>query len=68
MMVSGIFLMRSLAGIVEKWPWKVRFIRAGADDGQWHLPHAELGGHRGEVALEGEIHQGGMDDVVLMMA
>ena len=38
------------------------------DNGQWHLPHAELGGHRGEVALEGEIHQGGMDNVILMMA
>ena len=39
-----------------------------SDNGQRHLPHAELDGHRGEVSLESEIHQGGMDDVILMMA
>ena len=39
-----------------------------ADDGQRHLPHAEFGGHRGEMALKGEVHQGGMDDVILVMA
>ena len=37
------------------------------DDGEWHLAHAELDGHGGEMALEGEVHQGGVDDVVLMM-
>ena len=39
-----------------------------ANDGQWHLAHAELGGHGGEVSLEGEVHQGRVDDVVLMVA
>ena len=37
------------------------------DDGEWHFAHAELDRHRGKMALEGEIHQGCVDDVVLMM-
>ena len=39
-----------------------------ADDGQRHFLHAELGGHGGEVSLESEVHQSGMDDVILMVA
>ena len=27
-----------------------------ANDGQWHLAHAELGGHGGEMSLEGKVH------------
>ena len=38
------------------------------DDGKWHLAHAQFDGHGGKMALESEIHQGSMDDVVLMMA
>ena len=40
----------------------------GTNDGEGHLLHLQLGRHGGEVALKGEIHQGSMDDVVLMMA
>ena len=39
-----------------------------ADYGEGHLLHAEFGGHGGEMALEGEVHQGGVDDVVLVVA
>ena len=39
-----------------------------ADDGQRHFLHAELGGHGGEVSLKSEVHQGGMDDVVLVVS
>ena len=39
-----------------------------AYDGQWHFLHTELGGHGGEVSLENEVHQSGMDDVILMVA
>lgn len=39
-----------------------------ADDGEWHFLHAELGRHGRELALEGKVHQSGMDDVVLMVA
>jgi len=39
-----------------------------ADDGEGHFPHAEQSGHGAEVALEREVHQGRMDDVVLMVA
>jgi hypothetical protein len=38
-----------------------------ADDGKRHLPHTEQGRHGAEVSLEGEVHQCGMYDVVLMM-
>ena len=38
-----------------------------ADDGERHLAHAEFGRHGGKMTLEGEVHQGGVDDVVLMM-
>jgi hypothetical protein len=38
-----------------------------ADDGEGHFPHAEQGGHGAEVSLEREVHQGSMDDVVLMV-
>ena len=38
------------------------------DNGQRHLLHPELGRHRRELSLEGEVHQGSMDDVVLVVA
>ena len=38
------------------------------DNGQRHLLHPELGRHRRELPLEGEVHQGSMDDVILVMA
>ena len=38
------------------------------DDGERHLAHLQQGGHCAESALEAEVQQGGMDDVVLMMA
>jgi len=38
------------------------------DDGEGHLAHAQFGRHGGEMALEGEVHQGSMDDIILMMA
>ena len=38
-----------------------------ADDRQWHLPHLQARRHRIETALEGEIHQSCMDEVILMV-
>ena len=38
------------------------------DNGQRHLLHLQLGRHRRELALEGEVHQHRMDKVVLVMA
>ena len=37
------------------------------NDGQRHLLHPQLGRHCREMPLEGKVHQGGMDDVVLMV-
>ena len=39
-----------------------------ANDGKGHLLHAQQNGHRTEPPLKCEIHQGCMQDVVLMMA
>ena len=39
-----------------------------ADDSERHLLHAKFSGHGREIALKGEVHQGGMDDVILMVA
>ena len=39
-----------------------------SDDGQWHLTHLEARWHRVEAPLKGEVHQGCMDEIVLMMA
>ena len=38
------------------------------DNGQRHLLHPELGRHRRELPLEGKVHQGSMDDVILVVA
>ena len=38
------------------------------DDGKGHLLHLQQGRHGVEASLEGEVHQGGMENVVLMMA
>ena len=61
-----LFLVVMLLGILAYVVFLTEAQRA--DDGEGHLSHLELGRHRREVALKGEIHQGGMDDVVLMMA
>jgi hypothetical protein len=39
-----------------------------SDDGERHFMHTQLDRHGGEMTLEGEVHQGCMDNVVLMMA
>ena len=38
-----------------------------SDNGQRHLLHAQLGRHGREMTLEDKVHQGGMNDVVLMV-
>ena len=37
------------------------------DNGEGHFAHTKLNGHGREMALEGEVHQRGVDDVILMM-
>lgn len=40
----------------------------GSDDGEGHLLHLQVAGHGGETSGIGKVHEGGVEDVVLMMA
>lgn len=38
-----------------------------ADESNWKLAHDEFGGHCGECTIEGEVHEGSAEDVVLVV-
>ena len=40
----------------------------GTDEGHGEVVHGHLGAHGGELSLEGEVHEGGLHEVVAMVA